>query len=467
MQENNALANRMGARRPGNKPFRQIEPAPKLWKGLSAKVVAVSISAAQALAVGRPGDAALARAISDLRLPPKEGRRAFDLTQAIYRHWARLAWLWERVGGAVSGRSIVLAGLRTLEGADASRIAPLLRENDNVPSLTPVEAMYVERLRVDALTQSQFPQEVSLECPRNLFPFLQRSFGADFEPEMRALQASPDVCLRANTLKITAVEAIAALAKVGIQAHPGALIDTALYVPRAANISETELFRNGAVEIQDEGSQAIAALLGATQEMQVLDLCAGAGGKSLALGAIMKNKGHLVAADVHAARLARAKLRLKRGGVENAECRQIDSDWLKSKRGRFERILIDAPCSGTGSWARNPDQRWTWRPEALARLMLEQDKLLEQAARLVRPGGKILFATCSLLQDEGEARIAAFLKRAPAFRMTPLADNWSPPLLGKAPDSLGDWLRLSPAKHGVDGFFAAILERSALAHGQD
>jgi 16S rRNA (cytosine967-C5)-methyltransferase len=275
----------------------------------------------------------------------------------------------------------------------------------------------------------------------------------------------PAQTLRINTLKTSPAAARENLAVMSILAEAGRWSPLALRVSRDAAIAGTPLIHDGLLEVQDEASQLIAALVDARPGMQVLDLCAGAGGKTLALAAAMHNKGHLVAADVHAGRLQRAKMRLKRAGAQNAECLIPDTKWFKSKRGRFDRVLIDAPCTGTGAWARNPDQRWTLDPAALARLTAEQDALLDRAARLVAPGGRIIYATCSLLLDENEDRIAAFLERNSQAQLVPAKSVWSGLGLPAWPCEGDTYFRMSPYRHGTDGFFAAIVMMTPLADG--
>ena len=196
--------------------------------------------------------------------------------------------------------------------------------------------------------------------------------------------------------------------------------------------------------MQDAGSQRVAQAVGAGPGMQVVDFCAGAGGKALALAADMEGKGRVVATDVHDKRLARLGERMRRAGAHNIERRLLESErdrWVRRQRGKFDRVLVDAPCTGTGSWRRNPDARWTRDGPGLAELVALQDRILESAARLVKPGGRLVYATCSLLREENEARVARFLDAAPGFARA------------------GDDLRISPARDGSDGFYAAILER--------
>jgi 16S rRNA (cytosine967-C5)-methyltransferase len=198
--------------------------------------------------------------------------------------------------------------------------------------------------------------------------------------------------------------------------------------------------------------------------MQVLDYCAGAGGKILAIAAGMNNKGRVVAMDVLETRLDRSAQRLRRAGAHNVERRVLGDDnrkWLKRQAGAFDRVLVDVPCTGTGTWRRNPDGRWTLRPEDLAELVPKQAAILDAAARLVKPGGRLIYATCSVLPAENERQIEAFLERHPEFAVVPVTDVWRDAMGSDAPAEIaaGPYLRLSPLRHGTDGFFAATLVR--------
>jgi 16S rRNA (cytosine967-C5)-methyltransferase len=452
---------RTNAARPPLKP-----KASKLKGGISFAVFAAVEAAATAVASGKPGDAALAKAISQLGLSPREGARAFSFADQIFRHWARLSWLWTRAGRTASGRDRVLLGLRLFLDASVSDIAALLRERDGVAPLEPFEANQLDRIGPQQWTESPWPATTALECPDAMVAPLRRALGEGFAAELNAMLAPPAQTLRVNTLKTKPNSARESLAAINITVESGRWSPLSLSVPRDAALSGSTLIREGLVEVQDEASQLIAALVDARPGMQVLDLCAGAGGKTLAIAATMQNKGHLVAADIHAGRLQRAKMRLKRAGAQNAECLIPDAKWFKSKRGRFDRVLIDAPCSGTGAWARNPDQRWTLDAAALARLTAEQDALLDRAARLVAPGGHLIYATCSLLLDENEDRIAAFLVRTPQAQSVPAKTVWNGLALPPWPCEGDTYFRMSPYRHGTDGFFAAVVMITPLADGQ-
>jgi 16S rRNA (cytosine967-C5)-methyltransferase len=258
------------------------------------------------------------------------------------------------------------------------------------------------------------------------------------------------------------------LAAGGIKAAPTELSPWALRVQGRPNLPAQAAFTEGLVEIQDEGSQLAALLVGARPGMRVCDFCAGAGGKSLALAAAMGNKGHIVACDVSGPRLEGATKRLRRAGAHNVERRHLESErdaWVKRHAGSFDRVLVDAPCSGTGTWRRNPDARWRLTPQDVAELRELQGRILASAARLVKPGGRLIYVTCSLLPEENERQAEAFAAANPEFEPVPVSQVWREALGTKPPPGHPDWgdpwLRLSPARHGTDGFFVAVFARQA------
>jgi 16S rRNA (cytosine967-C5)-methyltransferase len=284
----------------------------------------------------------------------------------------------------------------------------------------------------------------------------------------------------------------------GFAASPTPHSPWGLRLPGRRPITAGVAFQSGLVEIQDEGSQLVALLTDARPGMRVADLCAGAGGKSLALAVTMGNRGHIAACDVSSPRLDAAVRRFRRAGAHNIERHLLGpgDKWLKRHAGDFDRVLVDAPCTGTGTWRRNPDARARLTETDLAELVVRQAGLLDDAAPLVRKGGRLVYATCSLFPEENEGQVAAFLARHAAFALVPLARAWpqgaphgapagvessgvgapgmGPPPTGPSsvgPSSVGppnvgppcggEMLALTPRQHGTDGFFAAVLERVA------
>jgi 16S rRNA (cytosine967-C5)-methyltransferase len=219
------------------------------------------------------------------------------------------------------------------------------------------------------------------------------------------------------------------------------------------------MLKNGSVEIQDEGSQLVALMVDAKPGQRVVDFCAGAGGKTLAIAAQMQNKGRIIACDVLASRLKRGTERFRRAGLHNIAIRPLKDErdpWVKKHKDSFDRVLVDVPCTGTGTWRRNPDQRWRSLGPGLEKLLPLQAGILDSAARLVKPGGRLIYATCSLLPEENENQIEKFLATHAEFRVIPYRDIYKE----KLSSAHTDYLSLTPAQHGTDGFFAVAMERS-------
>ncbi len=317
----------------------------------------------------------------------------------------------------------------SLEEFGAGRFAP--------EPLLLSERAALGRLKGRSLEHPSMPAAVRLEVP----DWLSQQIDA---AELQALLQPAPLDLRVNLLKGTRDGARAALAAEGIEAMPTPHSPWGLRVASRRQITGGAAFRAGLVEIQDEGSQMVAALVGARPGMRVADMCAGAGGKTLALAMTMQNRGQVVACDVSAARLEGAVRRLRRAGVHNVERHLLapGDKWVKRRAGTFDRVLVDAPCTGTGTWRRNPDARLRLTEEDLAELLPKQAAILDQAASLVRIGGRLVYATCSLLIGENEDQVSAFVSRHPGFVQV-------------------DTLSLTPARHGTDGFFAAVLERGS------
>ncbi len=224
-------------------------------------------------------------------------------------------------------------------------------------------------------------------------------------------------------------------------------------------LNRDALFTEGKVEVQDEGSQLLGLLLAPKRSDMVVDFCAGAGGKTLMLAALMRSQGRLYALDVSEKRLANLKPRLKRSGASNIQPTLIDNENdLKVKRlaGKIDRVLVDAPCSGLGTLRRNPDLKFRQSPESVAELTQKQAAILQAAARLVKPGGRLVYATCSVLPEENQHIVQAFLNAHPEFVLRPAGEVLAQQ---KVALEMGDYLELRPQLHQTDGFFAAVLER--------
>ena len=409
----------------------------------------------------RPADAVANDFFRARRFIGSGDRRAVsDRTWRVLRERRRLTWWIGRAGTAPTPRMLVAASL-LLEGWTAAGVAQSYSGGQYGPApLLQPETAAVRALEGHTLQHPDMPEAVAVEVPDWVLPHLQARFGDRLRPEMDAALDPAPLDLRVNLLKTTREGAQAALLAEGLEAAPTPLSPWGLRIDGRRAVTSGPAFQSGLVEIQDEGSQLVAALVGAGPEMRVVDWCAGAGGKTLALAMLMANRGQLVACDVSAPRLEGAIRRLRRAGVSNTERHLVapGDKWAKRRAGSFDRVLVDAPCTGTGTWRRNPDARLRLRELDLEELRPKQAGIMDDAARLVRVGGRLVYATCSLLIEENEAQVEGFLGRHSGFRSVPLAEAWS--LQAPAP-SPGPYLSLTPLRHGTDGFFGAVLERTA------
>ncbi len=318
--------------------------------------------------------------------------------------------------------------------------------------------------QVNAVDRASLPDKLRHNLPDWLAQSLMASLREDFWPLVGSLNEPAALDLRVNTLKARREDAKAALAAAGIDAQPTPFSPWGLRVQGKPALNKLDVFTRGDVEVQDEGSQLLALMVGARRGEMVVDFCAGAGGKTLALGAAMRNTGRLYAFDTSGHRLAALKPRLARSGLSNVYPVQIAherDERIKRLVGKIDRVLVDAPCSGLGTLRRNPDMKWRQSPQALAELRDKQAAILTSAARLLKPGGRLVYATCSLLEDENEAIAQAFTEaHGHEFQLLHAAEVLSKAHVD-APDALvrEKFLRLWPHRHRTDGFFGAVWER--------
>jgi 16S rRNA (cytosine967-C5)-methyltransferase len=383
---------------------------------------------------------------------------------SVLRHRAALDWWITKHHVEIGPRSRTLAGLVLVDGWRPAAVAERFDGERSRPvPLNRAEEGLVRDLAGHTLHHPHMPRAVANDLPEWLEPYFERVFGKGLERETAALNATAPTDRRANLLKMDREGARRALAGEGVAAEETPLSPTGLRLRERVSLGNLAAFKEGLVEVQDESSQIAALLADARPGMRVVDFCAGAGGKTLALAAQMANRGKLVACEVSQRRLERAARRLRRAGVMNVERRALSSErdkWVKRHAGSFDRVFVDVPCLGTGTWRRNPDAKWRMRPEDLAELVERQQQILRSAARLVRPGGRLIYATCSLLREEDEAQAEAFLAAEPGFSLLPVARAWAEAIGGASPGG-EQYLRLTPAQHGTDGFFVAIFERHA------
>jgi 16S rRNA (cytosine967-C5)-methyltransferase len=313
------------------------------------------------------------------------------------------------------------------------------------------------------LDSPDMPDAVRAECPAWLWPHMEARFGDEVGTAVAALGLEAPFDLRVNPLAGLSREAvIAALAEEQVPAVPTSLSPFGLRLDRRRPVDSMAPFKSGALEVQDEGSQLAALVAGAGPGMLVIDYCAGAGGKALALAAGMQNKGRLILFDVSKGRLDRAAVRLRRAGIHNAERKVLAEGDKSVKRlaGKADRVLVDAPCSGTGTWRRNPDAKWRYGAEDLVELTKTQRTILERAASLVKPGGRVIYVTCSVLRAENEDVVEGFLAESDKFSVLPMAGVWAQAVGDTPCPTSGPYLTLSPHRQGTDGFFVAVLERA-------
>ena len=304
------------------------------------------------------------------------------------------------------------------------------------------------------------------DAPEWLEPSLRRAFGDGFDNQIAALSERAPVDLRVNLLKADRPKVLRTLGR--FSAEETSLSPWGIRIPapvagkRYPNVEAESGHGKGWFEVQDEGSQVASLLAGAAAGAQVMDLCAGAGGKTLALAAAMDNKGQIHAYDSDRNRLRKIFDRLKRAGVRNVQVVEAgNTEGLAALAARMDVVFVDAPCTGSGTWRRRPDAKWRLSPEALERRRAEQAEVLQMAAPLVRPGGRLVYVTCSLLPEENADQVDAFLQGHPEFAPRPYRDAW--PLDTPAPETYSTddrTLLLTPQAHGTDGFYISVLERA-------
>jgi 16S rRNA (cytosine967-C5)-methyltransferase len=421
---------------------------------------------------GRPADRLVREYFKSRRYAGSKDRA--QVTERLFGILRRRAeWMW-RLGGEseISPRLMVAAAVAWDENNGLSGLSGLFDGSAYGPqALSSAETDALARGREKSLDGA--PDWVVGNYPQWLQSRLEDRFGNNLADETMALNRRAALDLRTNTLKGVREAARAALATEGVSAEPTPLSPLGLRASGRARVTGLTVFTGGWIEVQDEGSQVAALLVDARPGFQVVDLCAGGGGKTLVLAAAMDNRGQIYATDTDRPRLKKLEGRLARAGVRNVQTQRADGTrapgpeedtLLSGLEGRADRVLVDAPCSGTGAWRRNPDAKWRLTPGMLARHLERQSRLLDRAAQLVRPGGRLIYVTCSVLRDENEDRVAGFLARNAEFRAFPVTEVWRDALGTRCPaDAVsGEFLFLTPHRHGTDGFFLAVLYRKVL-----
>ena len=405
----------------------------------------------QALALVLPATAPADRLLSDFFRDHKSlGHRDRALIADTVYAALRRRRLLEHVTPRATPREIALATIVKLQGVGLSQIESALRGDEK----TWLAALKAQDL--DAL-----PFEVRADLPDWVIAKLRKTMGDEALLALaRGLQQSAPLDLRVNTLKAPREAVLERLAYDEIEANPTRHSPVGVRLREKPALNKHPMFLDGAVEVQDEGSQILGMLMEPRRGEMIVDFCAGAGGKTLQMGAAMNSSGRLYAFDVSDKRLANLMPRLKRSGLSNVFPQRIASEndpKVKRLRGKIDRVLVDAPCTGLGTLRRNPDLKQRQTPQGLVELNAKQRSILAAAAALVKPGGRLVYGTCSLLTEENEDIVSGFLASNAEFSLVPAAEVLK--RQGVTVSGSGEYLRLYPHLHDTDGFFAAVMER--------
>ncbi|NBX03127.1 MAG: RsmB/NOP family class I SAM-dependent RNA methyltransferase [Alphaproteobacteria bacterium] len=386
-----------------------------------------------------------------------------ELTYWTLRHKATIEWWLQKIEFPyMTGRSMAFAAVLLRGDQDARTLQSITQDSRFSPqSLSKTELKLGEDLAGRSLTHPDMPMHVKLNYPQWMTPLLEQAFGEDIEEAMEAMSEQAPTDLRVNTLKATREKLIEELRKEGFEVEPTPVSPIGVRLKKRAAIFTSATFKKGWFEVQDEGSQMVAVLTDAQPSHKIIDFCAGAGGKTLAIAAAMENKGRLMAWDVSEKRLSQITIRLRRAGVGNVQTHVLSSEsdpFIKRHKYLADRVLVDAPCSGTGTWRRNPDLKWRFTQKDLDEVLDLQERILESASRLVKPGGRLIYATCSILKSENDEQVSRFLTKKEDFRVVCAEKVWNKSSVD-GDGSTPSYLSLTPHEDGVDGFFAAVFER--------
>ena len=396
-----------------------------------------------------PADTTLSRYFKDHpRLGSRERGAVAEGIYAVLRNKSFFTDFAE-AGSSPTMRRLTIMGLAEAMGVDS------------LGGLTEDETAFLNR--INEIDRSLMPVQMRSNLPKWLFEKFVAQYGQEETLKLAdALNQPAPLDLRVNSIKTTREEAMTRLLEAPVAAIPTPFAPLGLRVLKKPALQNLPIFKEGGIEVQDEGSQILSQIVGAKRGEMVVDFCAGAGGKTLALGALMRNTGRLYAFDVSEKRLAKLKPRMARSGLSNVHPVQIAHERdakVKRLAGKIDRVLVDAPCSGMGTLRRNPDVKWRQKEDAIAEMQEKQIGILDGAARLLKGGGRLVYATCSLLEEENQRVAEQFLAAHPEFDLVPMSTVLAEQ---KIPLEMGDYLVLLPHIHQTDGFFAAVFERKAL-----
>jgi 16S rRNA (cytosine967-C5)-methyltransferase len=413
-----------------------------------AQLEAVIVAMRIVLPLSYPADAILRRHFQDNPMLGAQDRALVAETVfGILRH----RFFLESLAKQTTPRTLVLAYLVKFQGMNLRELEALVSESE-IKWLSEIKAIKADAAPVSI--QAEFPEWLV----EKLHVFMNDDAIIDLGV---SLQRSAPLDLRVNTVLAKREQVLETFKQDGIEAQATPYSPCGIRLSGKPAVNRHALFLSGQIEVQDEGSQLLGYLLAPKRGEMVVDFCAGAGGKSLLLGALMNSKGRLYAFDVSEKRLSNLKPRFKRSGLSNLHVQRIDNENdLKIKRlnGKIDRVLVDAPCSGLGTLRRNPDLKWRQSPQSIEELKAKQAAILAAAAGLLKPGGRLVYATCSFLPEENQQIIEGFLATHPQFSVLNCAELLAQQ---KVPLDTGEFLQLTPKLHQTDGFFAAALMRNA------
>ena len=403
------------------------------------------------LPLRQPADAILRHYFQAEHLGSRERALVAETVFGVLRHRLFLEHACTPTPSAhATPRRMALAYWIRFGGLNLRELEPLLKK-DEVNWLGTIKGIALDEL----------PLSIRAELPEWIIEKLRESMSDDDILTLgRSMQNPAALDLRVNTFLSARDEVLRQFVSEGVEATATPWSPIGIRLKHKPALNKHQLFLSGKVEVQDEGSQLLGFLLAPKRNDMVVDFCAGAGGKTLLLGAMMNSQGRLYAFDISEKRLANLKLRLKRSGLSNLHPQLIaheNDQKIKRLAGKIDRVLVDAPCSGMGTLRRNPDLKFRQSPESVDELTQKQASILASASKLLKPGGRLVYATCSLLPQENRAIVDAFLAAHPAFTLRPANEILAQHLIEL---DTGPYLQLSPQLHGTDGFFAAVMERS-------
>ncbi len=395
-------------------------------------------------------------------------RRAINnLTYNIVRNIKKLDWWITRIDSKLlsTPRTQIISELTLEEKLSPNYIKSIFNGSMYCPlPLSENEEYLAKELSGQSINHPDMNTSVIMEYPNWLDNHFKTLWPERLKLEMSALNQPAPVDVRVNTLKTNLEDVRLSLINETISCKPTPMSPVGLRLTSKARLNNTKVFKKGWIEVQDEGSQLVALLSDAKPGMKVVDLCAGAGGKTLALAATMNLDsnidGQLIACDISSYRIDRLKPRIQRAGIKNINTHILNSqntDWIKTHTGTKDRVLVDVPCTSTGIWRRDPLSRWRLSIDNLKNNICVQRNILRNASKLVKRGGRLIYATCSLLKEENEHQVSWFTEHHNDFCILPVEDVWGQVIGGKSPSASS--LRLTPASNGTDGFFCAILEK--------